>query len=181
MELDTPGLKNGAMGKHDTFLKLLTTLPAHWEHTWAPWGRSHGQIDDRYPLLSLNVPALRLGKSEWRNKAWGTEKRIINSKRRNSFISKSEGWASLESRQARRLYLWVKRQRNRHVERKCVPCKRHRLAASKDSEKGPKLEDFSVTLARSQCTYIYSNTALDTAAEMTISYEELLSPWLWVL
>jgi hypothetical protein len=57
-----------------------------------------------------------------------------------------------------------------------VPCKRHRLAVSKGSEKGPQLVDFSVTLARPQCSYIYSNTALDTAAEMPIGYEELLSP-----
>lgn len=53
-------------------LKLLTALTAHSEHTWALRGRSHGQIDDWHQLLSLNVPALRLGKSEWRNKAWGT-------------------------------------------------------------------------------------------------------------
>lgn len=53
-------------------LKLLTSLTAHSEHTWALRGRSHGQIDDWHQLLSLNVPALRLGKSEWRNKAWGT-------------------------------------------------------------------------------------------------------------
>lgn len=57
-------------------------------------------------------------------------------------------------------------------------CKSHKLAVSKDSEKGLQLVDFGVTLARPQCSYIFSNTALDTASEMPTSYEELLSPWL---
>lgn len=96
--------------------------------------------DDWYQfLLSLNVPALlslRLGKREWRNKAWGTEKASVTGRVETHSLASQRGEHRQNQSRLEWLYLWVKRQQSRHVERSYVPCKRLGLALSRDSEEG---------------------------------------------
>lgn len=103
---------------------------------------------------------------------------MTNSKRRNTFISKSEGGASLESRQARMALPLNEKAMKSACRKETCDVQEPQIGCEQRLREGLQLVDFGVTLARPQCGYIFSNTALDTASEMPTSYEELLSPWL---